>query len=448
MKKRRVLFGTILVALGLFVGCSKQTDVEYTTTPLPDYNTVLPPSGTTQDRSDNPVNLAVVTSYGASDGYRSFYEDAYEAFEKATGHTVLDTSEMSSEAWKSKVRMDFQTGAEPDVLFFFAGQDADLLVSSDKVVSLEEIRAVYPRYGSNMREELLPTSPVDGKQYVIPVNGYWEGLYVNTVVLEEVGITLPTDDMYTWTQFLADCATIAEAGYIPIAAALGEEPHYLFEATVLNNGLLENHLDIPTAGASSTAWKWMAALDDIKELYQLGYFPEDTLTATSEEVSTLLLHHEAAFQFQGSWHIQWLKEQGNVDDFQVTYIPLKGFRDPNVMVGGISMGYYITRRGWEDPDRQQAAVDFVTAMTTRDVVSHFGVSSLTALSQKVTLPTTVSNVERSAVGMNENATGVVSAVQDGLDTESREALFRHIAEVATGTMGSEEAVMEALGLPW
>lgn len=434
------------MVLGTFSGCSTEDEGDFTPTPLPDPSAIPSPATSPAGfKAENPVDLMVVTSYGASDGNRQDFEDAYTDFEKVTGHTVLDSSEMSSEAWKTKVRMDFQTGAEPDVLFFYSGSDADLLVETEKVVSLEEIREVYPNYGSNMMEEMIPVSTYDGKQYVIPVNGYWEGLYVNLLVLEEVGITLP-EEGYTMTQFLEDCALIKEAGYVPIAAAMGEEPHYWFETAVFNNGTMENHMNIPTSGTDSTALKWMAALDDLKELYEAGYFPEDTLTATSLEVSQLMVENQAAFQIQGSWHMNWLKSEGYGNDFVVTYLPYKGYRGPNEVIGGISMGYYITRRGWEDPQHQEAAVNFVSAMTTAQVVSNFGATSLTALKSQVLVPPGLSQLELSAIYMNEDVTGVVEAVQDQLEAEVRTELFEEIALVLTGQKTSEEVVKQSLGL--
>jgi raffinose/stachyose/melibiose transport system substrate-binding protein len=87
------------------------------------------------------VSLNVVTSYGGDDGNRQNYEAAVKAYEDATGNTVLDASETSNEEWKAKVMTDFETGSEPDVLFYFNGVDSNKLIENKKVVSIEEIRA-------------------------------------------------------------------------------------------------------------------------------------------------------------------------------------------------------------------------------------------------------------------------------------------------------------------
>ena len=101
--------------------------------------------------ADNGIMLTVVTSYGGDDGNRSNFVEAVNAYQQNTGVTVLDNSAASNEEWKTKVLTDFMTGSEPDVLFYFTNVDADPFINADKVVSIEEIREVYPDYATNMK---------------------------------------------------------------------------------------------------------------------------------------------------------------------------------------------------------------------------------------------------------------------------------------------------------
>ncbi|MFR1808598.1 MAG: ABC transporter permease subunit [Pygmaiobacter massiliensis] len=83
-----------------------------------------------------PAEIRVVTSYGGDDGNRVNFENAVKAYEEATGNTVVDESATSNEQWKAQVKADFQTGSEPDVLFFFTGVDANEFIKNNKVVSI------------------------------------------------------------------------------------------------------------------------------------------------------------------------------------------------------------------------------------------------------------------------------------------------------------------------
>ena len=189
------------------------------------------------------VELKVVTSYGADDGNRKNYENAVAAYEASTGNRVLDDSSRASEEWRYKVFTDFETGSDPDVLFFFTNADAEPFIRAGKLVSIEEVRTMYPDYATNMKPAMIAQA-ADGKHYAVPSTGYWENLFVNRQVLERSGVAVPGPD-YTWEQFLEDCEKIKQAGFIPIACSLSEIPHYLFEFLIMNNGSLENQLELP-----------------------------------------------------------------------------------------------------------------------------------------------------------------------------------------------------------
>ena len=161
------------------------------------------PEQTAATQARQPVTLEVVTSYGGDDGSRGAFEAAVAAYEAATGNKVRDGSATSNEGWKAKVLADFETGSEPDVLFFFTNADADPIINAGRVISIEDIRAVYPDYASNMKKSMLAEA-ADGKHYAVPAAGYWENLFVNKSVLEACGVSVPGAD-YTWEQFLSDC---------------------------------------------------------------------------------------------------------------------------------------------------------------------------------------------------------------------------------------------------
>ena len=231
--KRNKLLALLLSAvllLSLLAGCGGKP----TGNPDP---TKDPGPGTQETQKPAaPVELNVVTSYGGDDGNRKNYENAVKAYEEATGNKILDASASSNEEWKAKVLTDFETGTEPDVLFFFTNADAEPIVKAGKVVDIATIRAEYPDYGSNMRDSMLAVAS-DGKNYAVPSSGFWENMFVNTKVLEDCGVAVPGPD-YTWDQFLKDCQAIKDKGYTPIACSLFEVPHYWFEFCVMNNGTL------------------------------------------------------------------------------------------------------------------------------------------------------------------------------------------------------------------
>lgn len=410
-----------------------------------------PPKPTQPQPQKSGVTLNVVTSYGGDDGNRRAFERAVAQYERNTGNRVNDGSATSNEEWKAKVRTDFDTGSEPDVLFFFTTQDSVSFVDGGKVVSIEEIRDEYPDYATNMKESMLAQAE-DGLHYAVPSAGFWENLFVNQAVLDACGIPVPGPD-YTWDQFLLDCQTIKDKGYTPIACSLFEVPNYWFEFAVMNNGTLQNHLVMPTLDRSGqlimdeAAEKWIAALEDIKDLYQRGFFPKNTLTATDAETVSLFAEGQAAFLVDGSWKVGYFSENKSdcLENFAIAFVPGKGERKASEAISGLSMGYFITRKAWDDPSKREAAVRFVAHMTADEVLSSFITTEITALVNGAK-PNGLDSLQKSAARTNAQITGVTGAVQDLMTYEAKGDLFANIQKVVTGQMTPREAVVSALKL--
>ncbi|MBD5084967.1 MAG: extracellular solute-binding protein [Clostridiales bacterium] len=446
MKKNRILALIMSGALmlGLLAGCGNSGSKD--STPPSNENSTAPSN---QD-NDTPapaggVELNVVTSYGGDDGNRKQYEAAVKSYEEATGNSVQDASATSNEEWKAKVLTDFQTGTEPDVLFFFTNADAEPFITAGKVVDIATIRAEYPEYADNMRDSMMAVAS-DGKNYAVPSSGFWENMFVNTKVLADCGIDVPGPD-YTWDQFLADCQTIKDKGYTPIACSLFEVPHYWFEFCVMNNGTLDNQLDVPASADDAAGQKWVAALNDMKDLYEKGFFPANTLTATDAETVQLFGDGDAAFLIDGSWKVNYFVENypDGLDDYAISYVPAKGDRKASEAIGGISMGYFITKKAWDDPAKREAAVQFVEHMTSDEVLSTFVTTEVTALKNGAS-PSGLNELQQSAADANGAITGVIGAVQDTITSECKTDLFGNVQNVVTGAMSAADAINSAIAL--
>ena len=443
MKKNKFLALSLALVLlvGLLAGCAPKAPAP--TQAANPTQATEPTQGA--EPATGPVELTIVTSYGGDDGNRKNYENALASYEAATGNTVLDASATSNEEWKAKVLTDFQTGTEPDVLFFFTNADAEPFISAGKVVDIATIRATYPEYAGNMRDSMLAVAQ-DGKNYAVPSSGFWENMFVNKKVLADCGVAVPGPD-YTWDQFLTDCQTIKDKGYTPIACSLFEVPHYWFEFCVMNNGTLADQLDVPTSADDAAGQKWVAALNDIKDLYERGFFPANTLTATDAETVQMMADGDAAFLIDGSWKVGYFNDNcgDHLEDYAVSYVPAKGSRKASEAIGGISMGYFITKKAWDDPAKQAAAVALVEHLTSDDVMSTFVTTEVTALKNGAS-PAGLNALQQSAADANANITGVVGAVQDTITSECKTDLFANVQNVVTGAMSAEDAVTSAIAL--
>lgn len=399
---------------------------------------------TSDETSKKSVKLSVTTTYAGEDTNAQNYKDAVAAWESKTGNKVDDSSATSDETFKSRITTDFETGSEPDVLFFFNGVDSNQFVEQGKVVSVDEIRKEYPDYASNMKDDMLGASPVDGKNYSIPVNGFWEGMFVNKEVLKKAGVDVPTKDT-TWDEFLQMCEKIKKAGYTPIAASLLEIPHYWFEYSIYNFDSPTTHNTVPAKVDDAAGKAWVSGLEDIKTLYEKGYFPANTLTAKDDETFQLFTNDKAAFLCDGSWKVGGIESAvKDPENYTVTYVPGKGDRKSTDIIGGISMGYYITKKAWDDPEKRAAAVDFVEYMTSNEMVSKFAGTGVTALKNGTTPADNMTALSKDAVTFSAGVTAISPAVQDNLSEAVRKPIFGEMSSIVQGKTAVKDAVQAVI----
>ena len=469
MKKRTMallLAGAMTTTV--FTGCSKQSTADTTAAPKTEAGTEAKTEGEAkteapteakkaETEAKKAVALNVMTTFAGEDGNAPNYQKAVKDWEASTGNTVNDSSAVSDETVKARVASDFQMGSEPDVLFWFNGADANSFIEAGKVMSIDDIRKEYPEYASNMNDDLIAASLVDGKKYAVPVNGFWEAMFVNTTVLDAAGVEVPGPD-YTWDQFLADCEKIKAAGYSPIAAALGNIPHYWWEYAIFNHNTPANHCDIPETVDDAQGQSRVAGINDIKDLYEKEYFPKNTLSATDDDTFLAFTEDKAAFLIDGSWKVGGIAgacqsdpndpatlDKEKLDKFTVTYVPGQGDRKATDLIGGLSMGYYITKKAWDDPEKRDAAVNFVEYMTSNEIVPIFAQHTASALKEAPEVDQSQFNsLQVKAMDMMSGVTSLTPAVQDIFQGECRTSTFDGMPQIVTGKVSAEDAVKEGL----
>lgn len=363
-----------LIALGIgitvlgssLVGCSSKEEV--TSTPTEEQTTEVvaekPEETPVQD-----VTLKTVSMFGGTDPMAGIYKESVDQFMADNPHIkVEDSSATADEQWKSNVLTDFAAGNEPDVIFFFTDVNSKTLVEQNKVVSIEEIRTEYPDYGKNILPAALESAKcVDGKQYAIPVRGYYEGIFCNKDLFDQYSLELPTN----WENLEKAITTFVENGVTPIAAALSHIPHYLIEHFILAEGGIADHSNQDIASVRDT---WVNGLTLFNTFSEMGAFPKDAATTKHEIVQTQFANKEAAMFIDGNWAIGNMTDQDNT-----VLVPFPGVgngkKDPSDIIGGFSSGYYITRKAWDDPAKRDAAVKFVESLTTTELIKGFVVAA-------------------------------------------------------------------------
>ena len=435
MKKKVLsvlLIGTM--AVSMFAGCGNAANGGTADSKTETGN------NTNAEETKKEVTLKTVSMFGGTDPNAQVYQAINDELMKQYDYiTIEDNSQSSDEEWKASVNADFSVGNEPDVIQFFTDATADTIVATNKLVSIEEIRAEYPEYAKDTLDSALSAAVnTDGVQRAVPTTGYWEGLFCNKDLFDQYHLELPTD----WNSLVKAIETFKANGIIPIACSLNNVPHYWIEFLMLYSAGTEEFTQIPTTAPQG----WADGLALFKTLRDMGAFPADTDTVDDAYTGQLFRDKKAAMQLDGSWY------SGNITDTDNTVvIAFPGVPNQkakaNALIGGISSGFYITRKAWEDPDKRDAAVKFVMAHTSQAGVQRYweATGAVSQAAVEVTPVTGATPFAESIAAYTSGASAIV-APTDARIGDAYKTLVAQIVKVSTGAITAEDAINEALAV--
>lgn len=387
------------------------------------------------------VILNTVSMFGGTDPNAKVYQEInQEIMNDNPNITIEDNSQASDEEWKAKVATDFASGNEPDVIQFFTDATANSIIATDKLMTLEDIQKEYPDYAKDTLDAALDAvTNTDGVKRAVPTTGYWEGLFCNKDLFEQYNVEIPTD----WNSLVKAIEIFKENGIIPIACSLNNVPHYWVEFLMLYSAGEDLYTSVPEKAPE----EWIKGLEVFKTLRDMGAFPEDTDTVDDAYVGQLFNDKKAAMQLDGNWRIGGITDQENVVVVQFPGVENQKATD-GAIVGGISSGFYISKKAWEDPAKRDAAVKFVEAHTSKDGVTKYWVAG-GAVGQAAVAVEPVNDMTALAVSALEYSTSaksISSPTDSRIDPEAYKYIIANIVKISTGSANAEDVLNEALKL--
>lgn len=386
------------------------------------------------------VTLNTVSMFGETDANTVVYHELIELFMKENPSiTVKDKSTTADNEWKANVAADFAVGNEPDVLQFFTDAQADPLIRTNKLVSLEEIRAAYPEYAADILPEALKNvTNTDGVMRAVPTTGFLEVMFCNKDLFESYGIELPVD----WESFKNAVVEFRAHGVTPVAVSLNSVPHYWIEALILYSAGLESYQSIPKEAPE----EWVQGLELFEVLRNMGAFPSATDTMDNDYALEMFRNKEAAMMFEGTWQIGRIRDTNNT--VAVAFPGVPGQRaQAGALTSGFTSGFYITRTAWENPIKRDAAVKFVMAHTSREAILKYWEASNKVC--KIAIPVE-SEGELTPLALSvlecEKAAGEnwAKPVDSRMDQAAYDVIVKGIVDISTGSAEARDILNRAL----
>lgn len=239
----------------------------------------------------------VINSYMADEAPRRVFAELVDQFRAAYPQYQVTVNTFPHEDFKTLIRTWLPSANPPDVVTWFAGER--MRYFADRGL-LEPINDVFEGgFEQHFPAAFASASAYKDNYYFVPQSWYWWGVYYNTKVFDELGLTVPEN----WYQFLKTCEVLKENGYTPIA--IGTKWLWTtggwFDYLNMRLHGLEFHTDLTAGIIPYTDPRVEETLSYLADLARKGYFLENHSSYDWQEAATRLFNGEAGMYLMGQF---------------------------------------------------------------------------------------------------------------------------------------------------
>lgn len=246
-----------------------------------------------------------------------------EGFESESGLT-LDISSANTDELNQQLRVQLTSGTAADVIRVSPGFSspvaAGVLGQEGELADLSDAAWV-----SDLTDDARSLAEVDGQVMAMPVSRNAIVMAYNRSVFEDAGVEVPT----TWSELLAACDALADAGVTPIAAPFQGGIYFQFWVYAMASTLVypaNPEIDAQMAAGETSftdSAEWNAAFERIAELNDAGYFSDGLLGIPPDQGLQSVATGESAMVLLVSAGLPQLYgySDGGEEDFGVFAVP-------------------------------------------------------------------------------------------------------------------------------
>lgn len=293
-------------------------------------------SKTTNENSNEVVELQwmfwddlTATEDLISKGYAEVIQRFNEQYKDKYHVTAITTN---LEEYDTKLNALIAAKKSPDVFICNPGPNLTQYVEAGVAADLTEIlnNKENDWYG-NFTEGIFERMTYDGKIYAVPTNFAASLVFYNTEMFEAAGVEVPTN----FTQWIAVCQKLKDAGYTPISCSAGTAWCLSMIAGYLCDraGGPDNLKGVNEGTLDWTSESFITAGNKLAELSK--YFQETAAGDSNDQATAAFYNGEAAMLVQGSWAIGQIN--GANPEFEskcgvFSFPAIEGGADPNRMI--------------------------------------------------------------------------------------------------------------------
>ena len=308
------------------------------------------------------VRPIIYNSNRSDPDVRAMDEKLVALFNEMNPENPLDHSTVDHEGFKQAIRAYLIAEPAPDVMTWFAGNRARFFIDNGLIMDISDVWE-DANFNEDFPKGFRAMSSVDDKQYFLPSDWYWWGIFYRKSIFEENGVEPPE----TWDELLTACDTLHANGVIPIT--IGTKFRWTaagwFDYLNMRTNGPEFHLDLMLGKESYEDPRVKAAFEHWNELFEHNCFIEDAAAYSWQEALDPLIQGDAAMYLIGQFVMGLLPEdvQEDMDFFQFPII------DPDMPIGedAPTDGYFMSVNA-KNPEGGKEFLKFLGSVEAQTLV--------------------------------------------------------------------------------
>ena len=315
-------------------------------------------TGLSVSAQDNEITI---THYFTGELGLKALNEQITRFEEATGYAMRN-SPVGHEDFKTDILVRASGSSLPDVFSYWAGARVQFVVDSGSLTPIDDM---WEREGLDdvVAKSIADSATLyDGTRYLVPFNYHYAGMFYNTQVFADAGIT---DLPGTWDEFLEVAETLKNAGVTPIA--LGSKnrwpAQFWFDYLLLGTAGPDYRAALMNGAASYDDDEVARAMAMWKDLVDRGYFAPNANADSWTDASDRVARGDAAMTLMGTWITGYWNGIGLVpgDDYAFFPFPVIDDSVPVSVVGPVD-GFVVSAHG-NNPEGGKAFLAFMMSDT-------------------------------------------------------------------------------------
>ena len=273
-----------------------------------------------------------ITHYFTGEFGLKVFNEQVAKFEAATDYTMKN-SPVGHEDFKTDILVRAAGDSLPDVFSYWAGARTQFVVDSGSLHAIDEM------WNRDGLDAVVAKSVADsatlynGKRYLVPFNYHYAGMFYNTKVFADAGVTeMPA----TWDEFLALCEMFKGKGVTPIA--LGSKnrwpAQFWFDYLLLRTAGADYRAKLMDGSAAYDDAEVKAAMALWKDLADKGYFAPNSNADTWTDASNKVAAGDAGDDPDGHLDHRLLERSRPGGRHRLRLLPVPGHRRRRAGGGG------------------------------------------------------------------------------------------------------------------